>query len=126
MPNFKCLKKSQACSQDKFQLHENHTKAAASLQMKTISKICLFKRNSKKHIKGIGIYFGKKVSDDDDRTACNEHLLPALKRECTLASWNSISSTICDPPIVQTNSNFKYNGSHGDRNSAIKGLKLYE
>lgn len=45
-------------------------------------------------------------------------------RQYTVASCNSISSTISDLPIVETSSNFKHNGSHGDRNSVIKGQEL--
>lgn len=57
------------------------------------------------------------------QSAVSINLLPA-SRQCTLASCNSISSTIFDPPVFETSSNFEHNGSHGDKNSAIKGQEL--
>ena len=45
-------------------------------------------------------------------------LLPGLELHYF---WNFISSTISDPSMVQTSYNFECNGSHGDKNSTIKG-----
>lgn len=88
MLNFKCLKKSQPSSQNKFWWHGNQSWPL--VYKRVISKICLFNKYCQKHLGSTDI-FGQKILKIGE--VCTKLIMPGLKLLCTFTPCSSISPT---------------------------------